>query len=566
MGALTAVGLLRPYITRWLVDDVVLGGDRGRLLPLSAGLVAIALVRWVFNYGRQYLGEWAGQKTVYALRNALYRKLQSLSFSFYDEARTGDLMSRLTMDVDAFRMLFAQGFVFIMDFFFTLGFGLVAMWLMSPRLTLASLVLMPFLAVAVLRFDRRLRPAYGEIRASLARLTEFVQEAVTGIRTLKSFGQERRELERFDRLNEGFARSNVVATDLVAAYVPVLEGVGNVSAALLLWYGGRLAIQGQVTVGDLVAFFTLIGYLIWPLRELGFLVNLVEQAQAAGARLLALLEAPPRVRPPAAPRVPAAREGAVAFRAVGFRYPDGPEVLREIEIEAPAGARIALFGPAGAGKTTLVSLIPRFYDVTQGAVEVDGLDVRLWDLGELRRQIGFVLSDTFLFSASIRDNIAYARPEAGEAEIRRAARLAQAEEFILRLPAGYDTVVGERGIGLSGGQRQRVAIARALLADPRILVLDDATASVDAETEYLIQTALQALSRGRTTFVIAHRLASLRAADEIVVLEGGRIVERGRHEELLARGGRYRRAYELQVAERVDPSPGQRAGGGSGAS
>ncbi|MBE3589621.1 MAG: ABC transporter ATP-binding protein [Firmicutes bacterium] len=549
MGLLTAIGIIRPYLTKWLIDDVIRGGRMDLLWPIGLAVVAVALVRGIFNYGRQYLGEWAGQKTVYVLRAALYEKLQQLSFTFYDHAKTGDLMSRLTMDLDAFRMLFAQGFVFIMDFFFMVGFGMIAMWLMSPRLTLVTFALMPFLAVAVLRFDRRIRPAYAAIRESLSRLTTVVQENITGIRTVKSFAREEHEVDRFHEQNRDFALKNVVATDLIATYIPIMEAIGNLSATLLLWYGGRLVIRHELTLGELVAFFSLIGYLIWPLRELGFLVNLVEQAQAAGVRLLEILEAPPHVASPPRPVVVRRPRGAVRFEGVAFRYSDGPVVLEDIELDAPAGKTVALLGATGSGKTTLVSLIPRFYDVTRGRVCVDGVDVRRWDLHALRSQVGFVLSDTFLFSASIRENIAYGRPGASQAEIERAARLAQAHEFIRELPHGYDTVVGERGLGLSGGQKQRIAIARAILADPRILVLDDATSSVDMETEYLIQQALEELMEGRTTFIIAHRLSSLRRADEILVLDRGRIVERGRHEELLLRGGIYRQVYDVQFRD-----------------
>lgn len=563
MGLLTAIGLIRPYLTRWLIDDVIYGGRMDLLWPIGLAVVAVALVRGVFNYGRQYLGEWAGQKTVYVLRAALYEKLQQLSFTFYDNAKTGDLMSRLTLDLDAFRMLFAQGFVFIMDFFFMVGFGMIAMWLMSPRLTLVTFALMPFLAVAVLRFDRRIRPAYAAIRESLSRLTTVVQENITGIRTVKSFAREGHEVERFHERNEEFARKNVVATDLIATYIPIMEAIGNLSATLLLWYGGRLVIRHEITLGELVAFFSLIGYLIWPLRELGFLVNLVEQAQAAGVRLLEILEAPPHVASPPKPVIVKQPRGSVRFEEVSFRYSDGPIVLEDIELDAPAGKTVALLGATGSGKTTLVSLIPRFYDVTRGRVRVDGVDVRQWDLHALRSQVGFVLSDTFLFSASIRENIAYGRPGASQAEIERAARLAQAHEFIRELPQGYDTVVGERGLGLSGGQKQRIAIARAILADPRILVLDDATSSVDMETEYLIQEALEELMEGRTTFIIAHRLSSLRRADEILVLDRGRIAERGRHEELLLRGGIYRQVYDVQFRD-YEEEKARRARAGEG--
>lgn len=549
MALLTAVGLIRPKLMEYLIDQVIRQG-RYRALPvLALAVLAVAVVRGVFNFGRQYLGQVFGQHATFNLRNELYHKLQYLHFEFYDEARTGDLMSRLTADVEAFRQFLSFGFVHLLDILFMIGFSLAVMLATSVKLTLITLAAMPLLLVVVLRFEQVVHPAFTAIREALSALTAAVQENITGQRTVQSFAREQHEVGKFDGWNRAYVEANLRAAALWARFFPLIELLSHLATTLLLWYGGRMVIRQEITLGQLVAFFSLIWYWIWPLREVGYQINNLIQAVAAGERLVELLETPAAICSPATARPLPECAGHVRFEHVTFAYDGEHPVLEDIALDAPPGTVIGLIGATGSGKSSLVGLIPRFYDVTRGRVTVDGHDVRHLRLEDLRRHVGVVFNETFLWSATIRENIAYGRRDATMAEIERAARLAQAYDFIMATPRQWDTVVGERGLGLSGGQRQRLAIARAILTDPRILILDDATASVDMETEHEIQKALREVMKGRTTFIIAHRISSVKHADEILVLDRGRVVERGTHAELLARGGYYREIYEIQFRD-----------------
>lgn len=558
MAFLTAAGLVRPWLLEQLIDRVIREQRFGELPYWAGAVLAVALVRGLFNFLRQYLGHTFGQNATLDLRNALYDKLQYLHFKFYDNAHTGDLMSRVTADVEAFRMFLSFGFVHLMDIFFMTLFSLVVMLSMSARLTLVTLLAMPFLLVVVLRFERQVHPAFRRVREALAGLSTAAQENLSGMRTVKSFAREPFEVEKFAAHNQEYLEANLATTGLWARYFPVIEMLSNLALTLMLGYGGWLVLRSEISLGELVAFNSLIWYWIWPMREIGYRINELTQAVASGQRLLEVLEHPVAVRSrPDAVRMPE-MAGHVRFDGVWFQYdsprPGSGEIsphpaLADIHLDAPPGSVIGLIGATGSGKSTLVSLIPRFYDVTRGRVTIDGIDVRDLDLDDLRRHIGIVQQETFLWSATIRENIAYGRRTATMEEIIAAAKLARAHDFIMETPNGYDTIIGERGLGLSGGQRQRIAIARAILNNPRILILDDATASVDMETEHEIQLALQNAMRGRTTFIIAHRLSSVKHADEILVLDKGRVVERGTHEELLARGGVYRSIYDIQFRD-----------------
>lgn len=561
MAFLTMVGLVRPWLLGQLIDRVILAGRYDELPYWALGVLAVALVRAVLGFIRQYIGHVFGQNATYDLRNAMYDKLQYLHFKFYDNARTGDLMSRVTADTEAFRQFLSFGLVHLVDILFMTIFSFYVMTQMSPELTKVTLLAMPFLLVVMLRFERLVHPAFTRIREALASLTTATQENLNGMRTVKSFAREAHEIEKFSYRNEEYVQSNLSASRLWATFFPLIELFSNLAVTLLLWYGGRMVLRQELTLGTLVAFFSLIWYWIWPMREVGYQINNMIQAVASGERLLELLEFP-RAIADAKDAVPMPEmAGHVRFEAVSFHYdtprPNNGEygdnlALHEITLEAAPGAVIALLGTTGSGKSSLINLIPRFYDVTAGRVTVDGVDVREIDLRDLRRHIGIVLQETFLWSATIKENIAYGRREASMEEIIAAAKLGQAHDFIMETPLGYETVVGERGMGLSGGQKQRIAIARALLNNPRILILDDATASVDMETEHEIQLGLKNLMQGRTTFIIAHRLSSLKHADEILVLEDGKVMERGNHDSLLKRNGIYRGIYEIQFQDREE--------------
>lgn len=563
MGLLTVVGLARPWLLEQLIDRVIQGGFYDELPFWSMAVVGIALMRAVFNFGRQYLGQVFGQNATFDLRNAMYDKLQYLHFKFYDNAKTGDLMSRVTADVEAFRQFLSFGFVHLVDILFMTLFSLGLMLSMSVKLTLVTLATMPFLLVVVLRFEKVVHPAFTRIRAALANLTTATQENLNGMRTVKSFAREGFEVNKFSSRNNEYVAANLKASALWASFFPLIELLSNLAITLLLWYGGSMVLKEELSLGKLVAFFSLIWYWIWPMREVGYQINNMIQAVASGERLVELLEHPVEVKnQPEAVRMPE-MAGHVQFESVTFQYesprPGSYEIseypaLADINLDAPPGSVIGLLGTTGSGKSSLVNLIPRFYDATQGQVLIDGVDVREIDLYDLRSQVGVVLQETFLWSATIKENIAYGRRTASMNEIIAAAKLAQAHDFIMETPLGYETVVGERGMGLSGGQKQRIAIARAILNNPRILILDDATAAVDMETEHEIQVGLRNLMQGRTTFIIAHRLSSLKHADEILVLEDGRVVERGTHEQLLALNGAYRSIYEIQFRDREHAS------------
>ena len=540
LAALAMVGTVAiPWLTGQAIDRVDAGDDDAlRRYALLIG--GVAVVRLGISVARRLVAGRVSLAIEFDLRNLLYVHLQSLELAFFDRQQTGQLMSRATVDLQAVRFFLGYGLVFITQSALTILLAAVAMLLIDPVLAALSLFPVPFVVLVATRYGRRSRPALQEVQQRIAELTADVEENVSGVRVVKAFAAEPRQLQRFEGSAERVFDQSMIATRLRAFYNPFIGFLPSIGLAVILLFGGRQVIDGSLSLGDFTAFYTYLLLLIGPMRSLGIVLGLAQRATASGARLFEILDREPGlVAPPGAPPLPEGR-GRVELRDVTFQYESAPRpALSDIDLVVEAGTTVALVGATGSGKTTLVQLLARLYDVSEGAVLIDGADVRSIDLPSLRAAISVVDDDPFLFSATVAENIAYGRPDATQEEIERAAERAQAAGFIAALPNGYETRIGERGLTLSGGQRQRVAIARALLSDPRILVLDDATSSVDASTEQAIKDALREVMAGRTTFVIAHRLSTIALADDIVVLEDGRIAARGTHDELLERSELY---------------------------
>jgi len=554
--ATTAVELAPPWIIRLTVDRFILEGQTARIWWAAGGLLALSLVQGGIDFLRLTLTAYTGQRIAFDLRNAVFRRLSRLSFSFYDRARTGDLMSRVTADVDVLNNFFGRAAVIVLTNLLILAgmLGVLVAW--DWRLGLAYLGLLPLIALGMWAYARRVRPAWRRVQRQIAGLTATLQESLAGILVVKLFGRESFERERAGRQSERVLQANLETARIASLWMPYASVVMGVGTGLVLWVGGRNVIAGAISLGTLIGFATYVQMLLRPIRQTGMMLNVVMQALAAAERVFEVLDTQPEVQdaPGAYPLPPV--EGRVRFEGVSFAYdggPDGAEALRDIDLEAAPGETVALVGPSGAGKTTLVHLLPRFYEPQQGRITIDGHDITQVTVQSLRDAIGIALQTVFLFDASIGDNIAYGAPHATQREIEWAARVVQMDAFIRSLPLGYGTPVGERGVRLSGGQKQRIALARVLLTDPRVLILDEPTSSVDADTERRMQQALGEVLAERTTFVIAHRLWTVQQADQILVLRDGRIVERARstpersaHKALLAMGGFYRQVYMLQ--------------------
>ncbi|WP_096270040.1 ABC transporter ATP-binding protein [Paucisalibacillus globulus] len=546
----TVITVVYPIILQITIDDVV-GGERYDLIPwISSIFVILMLIKGIATFFHQYLGERFGVATVYKLRDALYKKLQILSFKYYDNAKTGDIMSRLTSDVEGFRFFLSFGFAELIRILLLITISLSVMFYYSVPLTLVTMAAMPFLIIVVMKFEKVAHPAFRGIRKSFGKLNTRVQENISGMQTVKSLSREDFEIGRFSNSNDDY-RQNYISTSLLwAKFFPLMEFIGNVCAVALLAFGGYLVIDGDLALGELMAFFSLVWYIMGPLMNVGYVINMFSQAKASGERLREILEEHEDIVIKENP-VKKPIKGHVTFKDVTLTYTkDDDSALKNINFDAPPGKTIGLIGATGSGKTSITQLITRFYEPESGEVLIDGRDVKEYDLKTLRNHIGFVLQESFLFSTSIKENIAYGNPDATDEQIMEAAKRAQAHDFIMEMPKGYDTLLGERGMGLSGGQKQRIAIARAICVDPSILVLDDATSAVDMETEFQIQKALKEVMKGRTSFIIAHRISSLKHADEILVLENGKVVERGTHDELLRKeDGAYKRIYDIQYQD-----------------
>jgi ABC-type multidrug transport system fused ATPase/permease subunit len=536
----------------WLIGqtvDAIRSGERPDLLPLAGAVVATGLLRLALTATRRVIAGKVSLAVEYDLRSSVYRHLQALELGFFDSQQTGQLMSRATVDLQSIRFFLGYGLIFLTQNFLTITLAAAVMVAIKPSLALLALAPVPVVVWTASRYNRRSRPALQEVQQRIAELTAEAEESVSGVRVVKAFAREEHMMHRFRRSIGRVFDQNVYSTRLRAFYNPLIGFLPNFGLAVVLFVGGNQVINGTLTLGEFTAFYTYVVMLIGPMRTLGIALGMAQRAIASGNRLFEILDREPEIRDAPDARPLPDGPGRVELRDVSLRYGAGEEALRGIDLDVEPGRVVALVGPTGSGKTSLVALLARLYDPSAGRVLIDGADLRGIELNSLRSRIAFVADDSFLFSASVAENIAYARPNASAEEIELAARRAQAHSFIERLPDGYRTMVGERGLTLSGGQRQRIAIARALLADPRVLILDDATSSVDATTEAEIKRGLREALSERTTFIVAHRLSTISLADEVVVMDGGRLVDRGSHSELLDRCPLYREIADHGLAD-----------------
>jgi ATP-binding cassette, subfamily B, bacterial len=537
------------FLTGAGLGSAVNGHDKHALKLIVAAVIAVGIARAFAMGARRLISGQQALGVEFDLRSALYAHLLRLSFGFYDRHQTGQLMSRATVDLQTVRFFLGYGLIFFFQNVLTLVGATAVMFFVNWKLTLVALWIAPLLIGLAYRYSRVAHPLLRDVQQKMADVATVAEENIVGVHVVKSFAQERAEQAKFERSSEAVFRQSVAANVQRALYVPLLSFLPLLAQAAVILVGGRMVIDGSLRYGTFFSFNFLVLMMVMPLRMLGMWIGQAQRATASGERIFEVLDEPEEVADrPGAIDLPAG-PGRIDYRGVHFEYAPGRPVLRAIDLELEPGSTTALIGHTGAGKTTLAALVGRFYDVSAGSVLLDGIDVRDVTIASLRQAIGVVSQDPFLFSASVRDNIAFGVGDASDEDIARAADLAQAREFIERLPDGYDTLIGERGITLSGGQRQRLAIARALIVDPRVLILDDATASVDATTEALIKRGLREVMRGRTTIIIAHRLSTISLADDIVVLDSGAIVARGTHEELIATSPVYRDIYDHGLLE-----------------
>jgi ABC-type multidrug transport system fused ATPase/permease subunit len=542
--------VLIPLLTGSAVNAIK-SEHRDDLLPLVLALFGAGILRLALTVGRRLIAGKVSLAVEFDLRQRFYEHLQKLELAFFDSQQTGQLMSRATVDLQSIRFFLGYGLIWVSQSALTILFAAIAMFVLDPLLAALALVPVPFLVATATRYSRRNRPAEQEVQQRIGEVTAGAEENISGIRIVKAFARERHMLDRFRHSVNRVFEQSMVSTRLQAFYTPLMGFLPNLGLAAVLLVGGQQAIDGEISAGALVAFYGYVVLLSGPVRWLGMSLSMAQRAVASGNRMFEILDREPSMEsPPDAPLLPTGR-GQVSLQRVTLRYDGAEPALTGIDLEVEPGRTVALVGPTAAGKTSLVGLLARLYDPSEGRVLIDGVDIRDVDLASLRSEIAFVADDSFLFSDTVEGNIAYARPGATPEQIEAAARRAQAHRFIAELPDGYQTIVGERGLTLSGGQRQRIAIARALLAEPRILILDDATSSVDARTEAEIKKGLREAMAGRTTFIVAHRLSTISLADEIVVLDKGRVIDRGTHEELLERCRLYEEIAEKGLEDKV---------------
>jgi len=549
LTTLTVLGLMRPKLIRILIDDVIYDSKLNLLPWILAALIGIAVGRGVFRFLQGYLSEKIAMNSIADIRKSLFSHLVKLPYSYYDKSRTGELMSRISSDVHSLKHLLRDTLLELYDAIFTFTFVLIVLLRINWQLTLLALATLPFLFLTTVKFAYKIRPAYKKIRKQMATMTTTIQENVTGVRVVKAFNTQEHEMDKFDSDNQSYYEKMMGAVKIRATYMPFMHLLGGISSLAVVWFGGYQTIMGNISVGELAEFYAYIFSLIWPIRRMAFLVNFFERSKAAGDRIFEILDTEIDLEDSKNPISVNKIKGNIEFKDVTFSYGE-EDVLKNINMEIHAGSSIGIIGETGSGKTSIINLVSRFYDVNDGQVLVDGHDVKDLKLEDLRRDIGIVHQDIFLFSDTIRNNISFGNPGATDQEIIKAAKIAQAHDFIMEMEKGYDTAIGERGIGLSGGQKQRIAIARALVRDPNILILDDATSSVDMETEHQIQQDMEQVMKDRTTLLIAHRIASVKNANFIYVFKEGEIIEKGNHFELLKKDGYYKQIFDVQYKEK----------------
>lgn len=544
----SGISIIYPLLGGKVIDDVVYQNKSNLLIPLLLIMIISTIIRTICRYTYQIMCERIGQNSLFRIREDLYKKLQSLDFDFFNNTRVGDIMARMTGDTDAIRHFVSWVSYNILENVFLFSFAIIIMATIDWKLTLALVILTPLIAILTMKMSSKAQPVFYEIRESFSRLNSMVEENISGNRVVKAFAREDFEMKKFHEHNEDFKKRNLDSADVSRTYLPVLDSLAGMLVVITLIFGGYLVIKGQMTLGDLVAFNGFLWMLNGPMRMSGWLINDVQRFIASSFKIQDMMATDAKI-PIHAEKPAPSLQGHVEFKNVSFHFEDDPntDVLKNISLKASPGQTIAILGETGAGKSTLVNLICRFYDPTSGEILIDGVDARKWHVRELRNHIATVMQDIFLFSDTIEGNIAFGAPDATMEDVRRMARIADADHFIETMPESYDTIVGERGVGLSGGQKQRISLARALLKNPSILILDDTTSAVDMETEVKIQGELKKITENTTTFIIAHRISSVKEADEILILNHGEIIERGTHTSLLAEKGYYFDIYNKQL-------------------
>ncbi len=546
---LSGLRLVGPYLLKIAIDESIPANDTDQLRTLTFLFVFVLFLQFVVGFLQTYATNWTGQRIMHDLRLQIFGRIQKLDIAYFDKNSTGRILTRLTNDVDVLNELFTSGAVSVFgDIFSLLGIVAVMLWI-NWKLALVCFSVIPFLFLATLLFKRRVRGSYRRVRAAVARINGFLQEAITGMPIVQIFVQEKRKLNEFEERNREHRQANLDSIFYYAIFYPVVSLIGTLALALILWYGGLQVLNGVLTLGAVVAFVQYSERFYKPISDLSEKFNILQSAMASSERIFDLLDTPTMVSAPAVPQLPSGAGGSIEFRNVSFRYDADMPVLKKLSFQVGRGEKVAIVGATGAGKTTLISLLSRFYDVDQGHIEVDGIDLRLWDPALLRRRIAVVLQDVFIFSGSVAENIRLWDGQVSDQDMKEAARRVRASDFIESVPDGYATVLNERGQSISSGQRQLLSFARALARNPAILVLDEATSSVDPHTEHQIQIALGQLIEDRTALIIAHRLSTIQNCDRILVLHKGELVEEGSHAQLLARRGIYFKLYQLQFKE-----------------